>query len=106
MTMIAYAFRQHRRIAKAGRKKDPTGRHLSQACQPCATPLSLSSFGHQIRDAHTAEDKSPKRSGVNKSAQSSARRQHCIHHLLHDALLQLGGQVIYAAGTNVKCQRN
>jgi hypothetical protein len=68
MTMIAYAFLQHRRIAKAGGKKESTGHHLSPACRPCATPSSLSFFGHQIRDAHTAEDRSAKSNGVNKSA--------------------------------------
>src|SRR5260221_12429068 len=67
MTMIAYAFLQHRRIAKAGRKKS-TGHHLSPACRPCATPSSLSFFGHQIRDAHTAEDRSAKSNGMNESA--------------------------------------
>jgi SRSO17 transposase len=49
-------------------KKESMGHHLSPACRPCATPSSLSSFGHQISDAHTAEDKSAKGNGVNKSA--------------------------------------
>jgi hypothetical protein len=57
MTMMAYAFLQRRRVAKAGRKKESTDHHLSPACRPCATPSSLSSFGHQIRHAYTAEDK-------------------------------------------------
>jgi SRSO17 transposase len=41
MTMIAYAFLQHRRLAtaKAG-KKQPTGHRPSPACQPCEMPLS------------------------------------------------------------------
>jgi hypothetical protein len=43
MTMIVYAFLQHRRIAKAGRKKRINGRHLSQACPPCVTPSSTTS---------------------------------------------------------------
>jgi SRSO17 transposase len=39
MTMIAYAFLQHRRLAtaKAG-KKQPTGHRLHPACLPCETP--------------------------------------------------------------------
>jgi SRSO17 transposase len=39
MTMIAYAFLQHRRLAnRAGKKL--TGRHLSPACPPCEMPSS------------------------------------------------------------------
>jgi hypothetical protein len=34
MTMIAYAFLQHRRLAQAGRKKESTGLRLSRACRP------------------------------------------------------------------------
>ncbi len=68
MTMIAYAFLQHRRLAKRPGKKESTARHHSRACRPCATPSSNSFFDHQISDAHTAEDKSAKCSGVNKSA--------------------------------------
>src|ERR1700674_747334 len=49
-------------------KKESTVHRLSRACRPYAKPSSISSFGHQIRDAHTAEDKSAKSSGVNKSA--------------------------------------
>jgi hypothetical protein len=41
---------------------------LSRACRPYATPSSNSSFNHDLSDAHTAEDKSAKSSGVNKSA--------------------------------------
>jgi SRSO17 transposase len=76
MTMIAYAFLQHRQSGTE--KKESTGRHLSQACRPYATPSSLSSFGHQIRDAHTVQDKSPKRSGVNKSAKVVLGREPII----------------------------
>jgi SRSO17 transposase len=41
MTMIAYAFLQHRRLAtaKAG-KKQPMGHRLSPACLPCEMPSS------------------------------------------------------------------
>ena len=45
MTMIAYAFLQHRRLATARReKKESTGRRPSRLCQPCATPSSNSSL--------------------------------------------------------------
>src|ERR1700730_10984802 len=49
-------------------KKESTVHRLSRACQPYATPSSNSSFNHDLSDAHTAEDKSAKSSGVNKSA--------------------------------------
>src|SRR5260370_27152751 len=41
---------------------------LNRACRPCAKPSSISSFNHDLSDARTAEDKSPKRNGMNKSA--------------------------------------
>ena len=40
MTMIAYAFLQHRRLASRAGKKQSTGRHLSPACLPCEMPSS------------------------------------------------------------------
>jgi len=40
MTMIAYAFLQHRRLANRAGKKQSTGRHLSPACPPCEMPSS------------------------------------------------------------------
>ena len=40
MTMIAYAFLQHRRLASRAGKKQSTGRHLSPACLPCDRPSS------------------------------------------------------------------
>src|SRR5712671_1026691 len=49
-------------------KKESTGHRLSLACRPYATPSSNSSFDHDRSDASTAEDKSPKGNGVNKSA--------------------------------------
>jgi hypothetical protein len=69
MTMIAYAFHQHRRLAQAGRKKESTVHRLSRACQPHAKPSSISSFNHDLSDALTAEDKSAETSSVNKSAE-------------------------------------
>jgi len=68
MTMIAYAFLQHRHLTQVGRKKESTGRRLSLACRPYATPSSNSSFDHDLSDARTTEDKSTKSNGVNKSA--------------------------------------
>jgi|ERR1700704_5969319 SRSO17 transposase len=38
MTMIAYAFLQHRHLTQVGRKKESTDRRLSLACRPYATP--------------------------------------------------------------------
>src|SRR5665811_938630 len=49
-------------------KKETTIHRLSRACRPYATPSSISFFDRQLSDALTAEDKSPKSSGVNKSA--------------------------------------
>ncbi|MBB4373472.1 SRSO17 transposase [Bradyrhizobium sp. cir1] len=72
MTMIAYAFLQHRRLAYAGRKKESTGLRLSQPCQPYVTPSSISSFGRRLSSAHIAESKSVKNSGENTICQSSA----------------------------------
>jgi hypothetical protein len=49
MTMIAYAFLQHRRLktARRGKKKESTDRRLSQPYQPCAKPSSKLSLDHQ-----------------------------------------------------------
>lgn len=55
MTMIAFAFLQHRRLAQAERKKQSTDRRRSLACRPDVTPPSISSFGRQLCAAHTAE---------------------------------------------------
>jgi SRSO17 transposase len=41
MTMIAYAFLQHRHLTQVGRKKESTDRRLSLACRPYATPVDL-----------------------------------------------------------------
>ena len=68
MTMIAYAFLQHRRLAQAGGKKESTDLRLSQACQRCATPSSISFFDRRTSGAHIAKDESVKNSDANKSA--------------------------------------
>ncbi|MDA9536966.1 hypothetical protein ACM41_11965 [Bradyrhizobium sp. CCBAU 21362] len=54
MTMIAYAFLQHHRLAYAGRKKESTGLRLN------VSPSSISSFGRRLSSAHIAESKSLK----------------------------------------------
>jgi hypothetical protein len=69
MTMIAYAFLQHRRLAQAGRKKkESTAHRLSRPCRPYATPSSNSSFNHRLSDVRTAKGESSKSNGVNKTA--------------------------------------
>ena len=68
MTMIAYAFLQHRHLTQVGRKKESTDRRLSLACRPYATPSSIAFFDHYLSNAHTAEDEAVKNSGVGKSA--------------------------------------
>ena len=69
MTMIAYAFLQHRRLAsrEAG-KKESTGHHHSQACQRCVMPSSLTSCAGRISDVRTAADGSARHSAVMHSA--------------------------------------
>src|SRR4029077_18736335 len=49
-------------------KKESTAHRLNRASRPCATPSSNSSFDHDLSDVPTAEDKSAKSNGVNKSA--------------------------------------
>jgi hypothetical protein len=72
MTMIAYAFLQHRRLAQAGRKKkESTDRRLSRACRRYATPSSISFCARYLSDAHAAENESVK-SSSEKICQSSA----------------------------------
>jgi hypothetical protein len=69
MTMIAYAFLQHRRLTQVGRKKkESTDRRLSLACRPYATRSSISYFDRYLSNAHTAEDEAVKNSTVSKSA--------------------------------------
>jgi hypothetical protein len=53
-------------------KKESMDRHLSQACQPCATPSSTSSCD-RFRNAPTADDGSPWHRSLNSICQSSAR---------------------------------
>ena len=60
MTMIAYAFLQHRRLTSARRKKKSTDHRLNQACRPCGTPSSRSSSDRRHDDARIAEHGSSK----------------------------------------------
>ena len=53
MTMIAYAFLQHRRLASARREKESTSHHHSQACQRYVMPSSLTSCAGRISDVRT-----------------------------------------------------
>jgi hypothetical protein len=78
MTMIAYAFLQHRHLTQVGRKKESTDRRLSLACRPYATPSSISFFDHYLSNAHTAEDEAVKNSGVGKSAKVVLGPKHKI----------------------------
>jgi hypothetical protein len=56
MTMIAYAFLQHRRLAATAPKKESTSPRLSQLCPPCATPFSNSSLDYRRSDARIVEN--------------------------------------------------
>jgi hypothetical protein len=68
MTMIAYAFLQHRRLAAtAPKKKEPTGPRLSQLCPPCATPFSNFSLDYRRSDVRIVENGAAS-SGVSKCA--------------------------------------
>ena len=68
MTMIAYAFLQHRRLATARREKKSMGRRLSQLCPPYATPSSNSSLRYRRSDARIVENGFATSDGVSKSA--------------------------------------
>ena len=69
MTMIAYAFLQHRHLTQVGRKKNqrtaasalPAGRTPRHRRSNSSTTIST--------NAHTAEDEAVKNSGVGKSTQ-------------------------------------
>lgn len=101
MTMTAYAFLPHCRIAKTGRKNESKGHHLNPACRPCVPPSSLSFFSHQIRDTHIAEHRSAKSNGVNKSAKvvlAPTRSAFMIVQETGDLRLQHGGIVRFAQG--------
>src|SRR6201999_2955524 len=55
MTMIAYAFLQHHRLATARRgKNESMDRHHSQAYPPCVVSSSLTSLARGLRAVRTA----------------------------------------------------
>src|SRR5215467_13112717 len=68
MTMIAYAFLQHRRLATARREKESTGRRLNQLCPPYATPSSNSSLDYRRSDARIVEHGFATSGGLSKPA--------------------------------------
>ena len=69
MTMIAYAFLQHRRLATARRKKkESMGRRLSQLCPPYATPSSNSSLHNRRSDVPIVENGFATSGRVSRSA--------------------------------------
>lgn len=69
MTMLAFAFLQHRRLKKVRRgKKNQRTTASNRACQPCVTPSSRSSLDRHLNVARTAEDGCEQKSSVNKSA--------------------------------------
>jgi SRSO17 transposase len=68
MTMIAYAFLQHRRLKAARRKKKETTGRRNQPCRPCGTPSSNSSLDRHRVDARIAENGFAASGGMSKSA--------------------------------------
>jgi hypothetical protein len=70
MTMIAYAFLQHRRLAATAPKKRTNEPRLSQLCPPCATPFSNFSLDYRRSDARIVENRFAASSGVSKSAKA------------------------------------
>ena len=68
MTMIAYAFLQNRRLAKARRGTKSMGRRLNQVCQRYVTPSSISCFDRRVGDVRIVEIGFATSSGVSKSA--------------------------------------
>ena len=67
MTMIAYAFLQHRRLTQTARKKKFDGPPPQPSLPAVRTPSSDSSFDRRSF-ARTAENKLANSNGVNKSA--------------------------------------
>src|ERR1700682_2745754 len=95
MTMIAYAFLQHRPLTQVGRKKESTDRRLSLACRPYATPSSISFFDHYLSNAHTAEDEAVKNSGVGKSAKVGlVSAEHNFNSMRRQATKEEGAAVL------------
>src|SRR5262249_40377918 len=69
MTMIAYAFLQHRRLATARReKKNQRAAALTHFRPPYATPSSNSSLDYRRSDARIVENGFATSGGLSKSA--------------------------------------
>ena len=70
MTMLAFAFLQHRRLktARRGKINQWTAASTKLAVRPSATPSSPSSLNCHRNDARTVENGLASRSGVSKSA--------------------------------------
>jgi hypothetical protein len=68
MTMIGYAFLQHRRLAATAPKKRTNGPPPQPFCPPCATPFSNFSLDYRRSDARIVENGFAASSGVSKSA--------------------------------------
>jgi SRSO17 transposase len=68
MTMIAYAFLQHRRLAVARRRKRIDGPRHSQAYQQCVVSSSLTSLAHRSRGARIVANGSARRNTMTNSA--------------------------------------
>src|SRR5258705_1923541 len=74
------------RTSGAEKKKKKVHR-LSRACRPYATPSSSSSFDLDLSDVPTAEDKSAKSDGVNKSAKVVLALDLGLHAVASDLLV-------------------
>ncbi len=68
MTMVAYAFLQYRRLAKARRGKKNRWATSAASLRRCVTPSPISCFDRRLSDASTAGDGSAQESSVNESA--------------------------------------
>jgi len=100
MTMIAYASLQHCRIAKTGRKNQSTGPLSAQPAGRASATVALI-LRPSDRDTHTAEDRSAKSNGVNKSAKvvlAHTRGAFMIVQETGDPRLQHGGVGRFARG--------
>jgi hypothetical protein len=82
MTMIAYAFLQHRCLAATARKKESTCPARANFARPYVTPCSSSSLEHHRSDVRIVENGSAASSGVSNSAKIGLAR------VLIDALIE------------------
>jgi hypothetical protein len=100
MTMIAYAFLQHFRIAKTGRKNESTATTSAQPTGRASTIVALI-LRPSDPHTHTAEDRSAKTNGVNESAKVVSAHTRSVFMIMQetgDPHLQQGGVVRFARG--------